>query len=171
MTTSGIPESELKKIERLKDAVRNPSFFAGWAKRRLPELYANAQRQRWQSQGSSEGHPWRALNYKYEGYKKRKFRTYPGGGQKMMIATGRLFSGLMPPKYQLVQGLKTGNEFRNVVETKSVRYSTTVPYARFADADRAIAGFSADTMRLIAADFKKYVVKTLKQAIKKGSKS
>ena len=74
-------------------------------------LYQELQKQRWQAEGALEGlSPWKPLSPGYIVYKKKKYGSYPGGANAMMIRTGKLF------KY-------TAEDPRKVVDNKSITIS------------------------------------------------
>jgi len=59
--------------------------------RKIYPMYQQLQLKRWQSQGSSEGETWDALSPAYKARKLKKFRSDPGEGRFMLVATGNLF--------------------------------------------------------------------------------
>lgn len=116
------------------------SSVRGWLNRvAYPEII-NAQLRRWQSEGASEGEKWQALNPAYARSKLKRFADYPGGGRKMLIATGRLVDSM------------TGRseEGRKIVQETKLTIVSTVPYGEYVDEVRDITSLSEKTVdRLI----------------------
>lgn len=161
-------------------------FFSGWAKRRLPELYANFQKARFISEGAyMGGSQWAQLNADYKKQKIRRYGagtkfkmvagqgwtpsgsypSYPGGGRKTNIATSRLLAGILPPKFRGEFHQPRGEEFRMIVEPKRAILATTVPYARDVDRARAISEYPKVFKKMLLADYAKYVMRGI---LKKG---
>lgn len=151
------------KFERSLDKkfatlLKPDNLFAGWANREFQKLYGENQKARWMSEGASEGRSWKPLNQRYALRKRIDYADEPGRGTKMLIATGRLFAGVMPPEQR---GAFRGNaeEFRKVVEKKSVRIATTVPYAKFVSEEREFSVFSSKTRITWARSYKSYLIR------------
>jgi len=112
-----------------------------------PEIL-KVQLKRWQTEGSSEGERWESLNPDYAKSKLKRFGTYPGGGRKMLIATGRL--------YQSMTG--RSSEGRKLVENTKLTLASTVPYGGYVDDKRDITTLSDSTVERFAEELLKYLV-------------
>lgn len=121
-------------------------------------VYQNAQIQRFQTENASETGQWEPLSTKplfyywgtdpdlkgyfaggYAEWKKRKYAGYPGGGEKIMIATGALSEA----------AIGRGAGFRKVVTTRSLMVSVddeTIPYAKYAAMHRPFMNFGGNTI-------------------------
>lgn len=168
----------LKKVQadtlkRLQQMVTNPNFFPAWANTQGLAIYSQGQMNRWQTQGGSEGSPWRVLNVTYEQRKKRMYgggirlsgknkgQSYPsyfGSGTKTLIATSRLLASVLPPQYRGGAAPTQGEEFRKTVTDNSLELATAVPYATYVDDERSFVGFplGGPTRSQFSDSFKKY---------------
>jgi hypothetical protein len=75
-----------KTLKEMTDRAGSSGGFS-----RIYPIYQKYQLQRFQTKNASEGKPW--PDYKrsdYAEYKKKRFKSYPGSGSKMMIATSTL---------------------------------------------------------------------------------
>jgi hypothetical protein len=143
------------------------SKFDAWAKRMLsmeaqkdaalqaivyPMLFAgdgSAQAQRWMSEGASEGDVWSPLDPAYARRKLRKHAGDPGGGTKLLVATGRLL------------GANTGRptesgDLNKVIQGGVLYVRLDVPYAKFVNKRREIKKFSAQTIQNVRAAVRQY---------------
>jgi hypothetical protein len=146
-----------QQIEGLDKMVRAGDFFAAWANRNLQKLYANAVRTRWISEGASETGKWSAIrSTSYKAWKQKRFADYPGGGEKLLIASSRLLAGMLPPE-ERGDAIAHGEEFRKMIFGKRVTFSTSVPYAEEVDAERDISKWSDKTIKLFTSDYVKYL--------------
>jgi hypothetical protein len=68
--------------------------LAAFLNKNVVDAYFVAQKKRWMTQGESENKRWEQLNPLYASYKLKKFKEYPFGGRKMMIATGFLWESV-----------------------------------------------------------------------------
>lgn len=121
-------------------------------------IYQNAQRERWKTEGASQGMAWDKLNPKYAERKKILFREYPGKGTKMLIATGRLYKSVIGP------GDKS-NEHRKIVEARRLTILTTVPYAKHVDELRSISKFDKATIDKVKDVIRRYLMKRVKPKV------
>jgi hypothetical protein len=123
--------------EALEKMVKRANLTEGYLNRVVYRQYQNAQRNRWRNINEGEDFggekPWAELNPIYENLKYRKFLDNPfGHGEKMLIATGRLFFGVVGP----------GEDHQKIVTNKRIEISTTVPYAKYVDEARTFTEFS-----------------------------
>ncbi len=67
------------------------------ASARIYPMYQQLQTQRFMTQNASEGNQWAPLKAEYAEYKKKRYGDYPGGGSKLLIATGTLAGAAIGP--------------------------------------------------------------------------
>lgn len=77
----------------LRAMATRANSVSSYLNRNLFRQYQKAQIQRWETQGASEMGKWEELSSIYAKRKKKKYAGFPGGGQVIMQATGRLASG------------------------------------------------------------------------------
>jgi hypothetical protein len=131
------------------DMADRSKLMAGWLNRvAYPELI-KVQRVRWQTEGSSEGEKWDALNPSYRTLKLKKFADYPGGGRKMLVATSRLVTSMTGENKEEHWKLVKGNE---------LQMGSIVPYAGFVDDSRDITTLSDETVERLADMAADYIV-------------
>ena len=152
------------KLKKLEDKV-STSLEALKARGKSGRTFINAyaypkyiehQMLRWDSQNWGS---WPALNPKYAEYKKRKFAQFPGQGERMMIATGKLYQSVIGEnrKYhvkiitenELIVGIKFGG--KNEME-----------YARFANELRPFMSFKESNDKAFIKDLKERYQKYLR---------
>jgi hypothetical protein len=124
----------------------------GFLNRNIFRMYQQAQLERWKSENTSEGEQWAPLTAQYAQRKKKKFAAFPGAGQKIMIATGKL--------YETTTG-RNPKGLRKVATNKSLIIKIDdgyIPYAKFAAEERPIMEFSEATIQ----DMKDAVVDYIK---------
>jgi len=146
-----------------KNLLASDRFFPGWANRELIPAYSDMQLRRWKSKNSESGGLWKPLNKAYAKRKLDRFASMPGGGRKMLIASGRLLAGVIPPeaRSQLsVQG--PSEEFRKVVTKNSVVLSTAVPYAKYVNEEREFTSVAQQYRRKWALQYAKYLARGLR---------
>lgn len=161
---SSSPRKFEEKVDRIfrKMLTQNSTFIA-WANREwVQELYAIAQIKRWETKGASEGKTWKPLNPRYVKWKKRFYEGSPGGGRKMMIASGRLLAGVLPPQTRPFSDPESRENFRKIVKTRSIVLATTVPYAKDASIERPFSKFSSATTKKWSKSFALFYVKHLR---------
>ncbi len=132
----------------LKGMVSRAGLVRGWLNRVGYPMIIEAQRMRWASENATEGASWRPLSAKYEKYKTRKFASAPGGGRKMMIASGRLIAA--------VTGDDPKDHYKLVEETR-LSVGTTVPYAGYANEARNFTELSSATTKDLADKLGEYI--------------
>lgn len=152
--------SQLSQFEGALKTVALPFFF---------ESQQSRQAQRWVSSGSSEGKPWQPLSPAYAKAKpnrmvtdpvsgqKRRISSYPGGGSKLLVATGRLAQANL--------GTPLINEDYNVLIQNGVLYvRLNVPYAPFVNNKRDIVTFSAETYKKASQLMQAYFDKKMRNS-------
>lgn len=149
-----------------------PSFDA-WAARTMPDLYANAQRERFMTEGRSEGQSWKpAASASYLLWKRRYFSSWAGHGDKAMIASSRLLVGTLPEdnrdglylgpfskttKYWQDLNANWGKEFRKVPTPGNIKFLTTVPYASSVNDVNDFTTFGPETKAKLVKSYQSYV--------------
>lgn len=156
------------KLEEMATRAKSPQTYLNTV---FLEDYRNAQRQRWMTENSSEGATWERLNPAYAAYKLKrygggpKYKTgkrgegrwvpdgswpsYPGGGRKMLIATGDLFQSVIGP----------GKGFNKIVTDRSIIIATSIDYAPMVNRLRPFMRFSQQRIKFWMAGYKKYISK------------
>jgi hypothetical protein len=123
-----------------------PQFF----ERNLKRRYLDAQKSRFMLENSGEfvdGGTWDRLSPAYAAAKPHRFKSYPGGGTKLLIATNKLVDSV----------LAKSTDYRQVTGDRSFIVSTTVPYAGFVDDKRTITRFNSKFYIGINQDLIAYV--------------
>lgn len=120
----------------------------GWLNRVAYPMIIEAQRMRWASEGSSEGESWAPLNESYALRKLKKYESYPGGGRKMLIATGHLVDS--------VTGDKREDHYK-LVEGNRLEVGTLVDYAKYVDEKRNFTILGQATIDLLSEKLGAYI--------------
>lgn len=144
--------------DQLNKMVQNANLVPGYLDRVVYKQYQVAQRKRWETENDdvfSEGGAWRALDPVYEKYKRKKFSQYRGGGTKLLIATGRLFEGVIGP----------GSDHGRIVQENEIIVTTTVPYAKYVDEERTFSKFSPAFYSDLYSGLKDYLIKSLVRSV------
>ena len=171
--------SMVKGKNESKEMIKRSADARAWLNRVAYRIYQNWQRERWMSEGSSQGSKWPRLNPEYARYKLKRYGggpkykwvggrgenrpwqpagrwpKFPGGGTKMMIATGTLVDS--------VTG-KSLKYHRKIVTPKELFISTTVPYANDANERRNFTEFKDTNIAYLGELYTEYVMKgTMRQ--------
>jgi len=123
MSTISLKTIEKGITDRLNGMLAREKAMQSFLNKNIVELYRNVQRARWMTENSTEGQTWTALNPNYKKWKLVRFAQFEGGGQLMLIATGKLYKSVIGP----------GAGFRKVVTPRSLIISTNVDYAKHVD--------------------------------------
>lgn len=128
--------------ESLEKMVKRANKMEAYLNRVVYRKYQNFQAKRWMTENADVG-TWQRLDSKYEGRKKKKYKSYPGSGQKMMIATTRLVGSVIGPGAGgSFISIKTGfQDHKKLVDSHKIVIATTTPYAEYADELRSITEF------------------------------
>lgn len=138
--------SILKKVHdeitaHLNGLLDRSNAIQGYLARNFYRDYQNAQRQRWMTENASQGDRWQPLtSLSYQNSKPIRFKSYPGSGSKMMIATSRLQGSVIG-----IGSYGTGDH-RVVTSQKKIEIETTTPYAPYAAEHRPIMEFSDEQL-------------------------
>lgn len=137
----------------LEGIIRRGKSVSAYLNRVLFPLYQQAQINRWQSQNSSQTGQWAELKPSYVKIKAKKFASYPGAGQAIMVATGKLAAGAQARDTALYYKLITDQSF-----TISVNRGA-IPYAQYPGVMRPYMSFNEDTILTWKAGIRDYICK------------
>jgi hypothetical protein len=137
-------------IAQLRAMLDRGKLVRGWLNRVAYPMLVQIQRYRWESENLSEGGQWVALKPEYATRKLKKFADYPGGGRKILIATGRLVQGMT--------GDNKSDHYKLVTDT-SLEVGTTVSYAKYVDEKRTITRLSSNTIQALRESLSKYITR------------
>lgn len=135
----------LGRLQKKVNRAKNPAAFL---RNVAYPMYQRFQRQRWMTQNASEGDKWKPLNPRYAKSKLRRYADFPGGGQRMMIATGRLFASVIGPS----------KDHRRLIKGSKMIISTGVEYAEDANSKRPFFPLSDRSKNQIYREFQKWVM-------------
>lgn len=110
-------------------------------------MYQKFQRKRWMTRNVSEGMQWKPNALRYSEWKKIKYASFPGGGTKVMIATGRLFQSIIGPS----------PDHRRIIRGTKMIIGTSVEYASYAGDIRPFFPLSDKSRNTIVREFKKWI--------------
>lgn len=131
---------ENRIAESLDAMVSRGRSVASYLNRVLYEKYKKAQIRRWETRNSSEGGTWKALTKPYAERKKKMFAAYPGAGNRLMVATGRLAAA--------ATGEDTGGIYK-IVTNSGIEIGinlSSLPYAKYPGALRPFMEFADETV-------------------------
>jgi len=140
--------------EYLDGMVKRANLIPGYLTRVVYKQYQKSQRDRWQQENDGpdwEGGRWKPLSSAYAKRKLVKYSRFPGGGRKLLIATGRLSKGVIGPS----------PEHQRVVEGNRLRINTSVPYAVYVDAVRPFSTWSPVFYSRIYKGLEDYLLKSI----------
>lgn len=149
------------KITALEDGIKKSldgmisrgKSTSSYLNRNLLQQFKDAQNQRFQTLNSSQGSTWAPTTQKYSNYKRKKFASYPGAGNALMVATGRLAAGAM--------GQDASNYYKTVTD-RSFTFGInlgTLPYAKYPGVRRPFMSFSDDTLVDWYTGIQQYITK------------
>jgi len=143
--------------DQLKGMVDRSRDMTSYLNRVVYQQYKNAQRQRWITEGSSEGPKWKALNKGYAKSKLTRFASYPGGGRHILIATGELQKSVIGP----------GGGHRKIVTDHSIEINWTTDYADKVNDVRPFSAFGNKTNQEIYDGIAKFLISGLMRSFGK----
>ena len=136
------------KLTSMVSKARDPRAFLNTV---IFDIYKQAQLNRWMTENESETGRWKKLKTDYyQAYKKRKYRSFPGAGEKLMIAKGNLVDAAVGKKY-----------LKKVVTTKGMILSiddSSLPYAKYAAAIRPVMEFGPKTIEIMRKSISAYLL-------------
>lgn len=127
--------------DRLKGMITRGKSVSAYMNRVLLKEYKDAQNERWQTQGASQEKQWAPLSPLYVRQKKKRFASFPGGGNKMMVATSRLSAGALGLDSQYYYKIVTDNSFIFGINLGAL------PYAKYPGVRRPFMSFSDNTLK------------------------
>lgn len=148
------------RMETTKDGIRESlagmlnrtNAMSAFLQRVIYPEYIRAQERRWETENASEGATWIPLQSAYATYKKTKYASFPGSGEKTMIATGKLSfaaTGRSRDGYKLI----TNTSFVVGISDEAI------PYGKYAAEHRPIMKFSDDTVNYWKSQIAGFVVR------------
>lgn len=145
------------------DGMLDKANMQGAAARIYP-LYQKLQTERFMSENASEGSSWNSLTSKYAEAKLKSFRSYPGGGRKLLIATSSLAGAVIGP----------GSPFKGTENHIAVftRYSMRIlvnvsgenaagkrfDYPQYVAENRPFMKFSQTSLDLMKSELSKFIL-------------
>lgn len=152
-TLSTVSDGISKMLRGMRQRER---AMQGYLNRNVLEQYRNIQRERWMTEGKSEGGvKWTRLNAAYARRKRKIYAQYEGAGTKMLIATGKLFKSVIGP----------GEGFRKVVTPTRLYLATTVDYASYVNEARNFSTLGPESEHEIKQGIAQFLFKgILKQS-------
>lgn len=147
--------------EFLKGVTMRAGSLQSFLNKNVVKQYQNIQRKRWMTenksetgQGDSAIHEWQPLTVEYAKAKKRRFASYAGKGEKLLIATGKLQKSVIGP----------GDGFRKIATPRSLIISTSVEYAPYVDEARSFSSYGRKSVAEINRMIKDFVFKNIMRA-------
>lgn len=139
--------------QRLNEILTRAKSTQGASARVYP-VYQALQTQRFMTENASEGQQWDPLKGEYAKYKVKKYSSSPGGGRKMLIATGHLAGAVIGPGAPF-----PGTEsHRAIFKPWSMQISVSLNYAQYVAARRPFMSFSDASMQKMKAALSQYLV-------------
>lgn len=144
-TTSNKIEATLQSMV---SKAKNPIPFL---RRVIYPMYQQAQLNRWQTENSSETGQWMPLNTKYSEDKKRRYAGFPGGGNAIMIATGKLSKAAFGQTSDLKRVITTSGMILTIDDG-------SIPYAKYAALKRPFMTFGGNTIGMFQDAIRKWML-------------
>lgn len=126
--------------EHLMSLIDRSRASQGYFARNVYRDYQNSQRERWRTEGQSEGYQWEQIDPEYRKRKLKRFASYPGAGSKMMIATSKLQGSVIG------LGEYGTSNHRALFANTYMEVSTTLSYAPYVAEKRTIMDFAEKTI-------------------------
>ncbi len=157
-------------MKEMLDKTRSPQ--AGFA--RIYQVYQRLQTERFKSENASEGERWQSLNPEYATYKKKRYgggpkrsggswKSFPGNGNKTMIASGTLAGAVIGPgapfqgtdKHRAM--FTTDSMSIQVVEGGVNADGKPFEYASYADEIRPVMEFSDASLEEMKKELAEFI--------------
>lgn len=121
----------------LEDSLSRVNTISSFLQRVIYPQYQQTQIDRWESENSSQGQTWMPLESTYKKYKQKKFESYPGHGDALMIATGKLVNAAIG---------RSGDAYKEITNEYFVVgiNDGAIPYGKWAAERRPIMAFSTE---------------------------
>lgn len=149
-------KAKVKAVGNLKDKIeaiaRRSRDMRAFLNSTVFNMYKDAQVKRWQTENVSEGQKWKPLASWYKEYKLKRFDKFPGGGRKLLIATGLLSRSAIG---------QDSSGFRKVVTPRKLVISlskTKIPYAEDVAESRPVMKFGKNTKAKIKKAMLQYIM-------------
>jgi len=113
-------------------------------------VYQQLQIQRWETENASENESWNPVKPDYATIKRKRYAGFPGGGQKLMVATSKLAFAAQG----LAGALKIVTESSMTVGIDQ----GFIPYAKYPGADRPYMSFSDDSISKMTDPLVQYIM-------------
>lgn len=162
MTDIGI-KSTKNDFQAKLDGMLSRSKMTQGAFARIYTMYQKFQTERFMSEGASEGSSWEALKPDYEKRKLKEFRSYPGAGTKMLIATSTLAGAVIGPGSPF-KGIDrhraqflTDRMIIRVEETGVNEKGRPFTYPHHVNEKRDFMTFSDKSLKLMKDELSKYI--------------
>jgi len=145
--------------EHFESMLNRARTVDAWLNRVAYPQILKAQKQRWITEGQSEGVPWAPIQEKTRRSKLKRFRDYPGGGRQSLIATGRLaFS--MTLDGNLTSAKAGAGDHYKMVSRNRLETGTFVPYAKYVEeGGRDITTLGEETRQKLVKNLNDYLMK------------
>ena len=148
---ASIKSQENKILGKLNEMLSQTRQVRAFLERVVYPTYLKAQMKRWMTVGRSDGfgtlEPWKPLSAKYAAWKKRRWADAPGGGTKVLIASGRLYKAVM----------NQGPGHRKIISDRSLIVGVDIPYAKYVNESRPFFIFSDEMMDGLKDKYKKFI--------------
>jgi len=153
MASGGLSELQDGIGQRLAGLVSRGRSASAYFNRTLLQEFKDKQNERWQTENASQTGKWAPLSPLYARQKKKRFAGFPGGGNALMVATGRLAQG--------AQGINSGYYYKTVTD-RSFIFGVNLgalPYAKYPGVRRPFMSFSEDTISAWRRGVGDYIMK------------
>ncbi len=122
---------------RLDGMVQRGKSTSAYLNRNLLEQFKNAQRERFQTENSSQQGKWEPLDARYL---KRRMRKFPASGKAILVRTQRMAKG--------AQGLDSSYYYKTVSDNSFVFGINlgALPYAKYPGMVRPFMSFKKETL-------------------------
>lgn len=149
----GFYQTESGIEQRLKGMLDRSNSISSYLNRNLFRQYQKAQIDRWKTENASEGDTWEPIDPTYAKYKRKKFASYPGGGNVTMVATGKLASAAQAENPAYYYKIVTNSKFVIGINTGAL------PYAQYPGEHRPYMSFSDDHIADMRKGISDYISK------------
>lgn len=136
--------------KQLQGYVSRANALEGYLNRVVTQQIKNFQARRWMTENSSEGTRWHALEPGYAARKRREFKSYPGAGTKILVATDTL-------RKSVTGSVDDG--YKAVTTPRSLTVTTSVKYAGAVDEQRTFSTWSRESRREILDGISRFLIK------------
>lgn len=131
---------------------------------RLYPLYQKLQTKRFQTENASEGAKWKPIQKEYAEHKLKLFKSYPGGGRKLLIATSTLGGAVIGRGSPFLGQDKHVALFKKYGMQISVKEGGTnaagkpFNYAGYVAEKRPYMEFSKNSIEIMKTELRKFII-------------